>query len=730
MKRFFAALSFCFVFAGVLVGQDDVAKTPSGATAQNKWPMSITLSNADITIFQPQLETFKDNTLTARAAVSVKKKGDAKANYCAIWMKATADTDKDTRIVTLRDLTVTQVAIPNTSKKAKKFLGDVIRKQILKADLSISLDRLLAMMETIEKNKKKSAALQNNVPKFFFSKEPAVLVNIDGEPVSRDLGDGLSQIANTRFLILKESATKKYYLKCAGRWFTAAEIKGSWTPIDKVPKKIAAIGKKEDPSDEGDSKGDMPKIFVATRPAELIQSFGEPELAQIPGTDLSYLKNSDNDIFRDAKDQKLYLLVSGRWFTAAAKEGPWAYIASDKLPADFKKIPANSPKASVLASIAGTREAKDAVMESYIPQTATIKRGTVSLDIVYDGEPEFQPIEGTSMSYAVNTRTPVVKLNDKYYACDNGAWYESDSPKGKWDVCVKVPEDIYTIPPSCPIYNATFAKVYDSDDDSVDVGYTSGYDDSYDYGGTIVYGTGYYYRRWWRRRWLNRPVTYGNRFRYNNLDGRWNRYDRYRDRYGRYVAWNNRKNNYRYDRPARADGYYRGAAVGTAAAATLGHNAYRRNKGTIRTTNKAIGIRKNTPKRLKVASAKRATNNVYVGKDGKIYRHGLNGWQKRDNGKWSGAQTAKRALANKNRRTKPTIRTSTKRNSNRSAISAVQRKNLYNSYKARQRGNARVRRRSNYSRSRSRSRASRSRSNVRRSSGRRGGGHRGGGRRR
>ena len=734
MKRFLAVLALAFAVMGTVFAKDDSGKNDTDEAPPSKWPMVIEQSNAEITVFQPQLETFKGNVLTARAAVAVKKKDDAKSSYCAIWMKAKAHTDKDSRIVTLRDLTVTQVAIPNTSDKAKKFLGDLISKQILKADLSISLDKLLAMMDTIEKQKKKGAKLENTVPLFFFSKEPAVLVNIDGDPVLRDLGDGLSQVANTRFLMLLATSSKKYYLKCVGRWFTAAEIKGPWAPKAKVPANIVAIGKKEDSSKEADSKDEIPKICVATQPAELIQSFGEPELAQIAGTDLSYLKNSDNDIFRDAKTQKLYLLVSGRWFTADAKEGPWAYIASDKLPADFKKIPDSSPKANVLASIAGTQEAKDAVMESYIPQTATIKRGEVSLNIAYDGEPEFQPIDGTSMSYAVNTQTTVVKLNDKYYACDSGAWYESASPKGKWNVCVKVPDEIYTIPPSCPIYNATFAKVYDSDDDSVDVGYTSGYDDSYDDGGTIVYGTGFCYPRWWRRHWYNRPVTYGNRFRYNHHDGRWNRYDRYRDRHGRYVAWNNRRKHDQSNRPRRGEGYYRGAT--TAAGAGLAHNAYKRNKGTLRTNNRVAGIGKRKPATRSKASRKRAgsrsSNNVYVGKNGKIYRHGLNGWQQRKNGKWGGKKSAGTAKKTKPARAKsggkmiPTRPVARKANprSRTSNVSAAQRRNLHKSYKSRQRGHSRSTRRHNYSRSRSRSRASHSR---RRSSHRSSGGRRGGG---
>ena len=51
------------------------------------------------------------------------------------------------------------------------------------------------------------------------------------------------------------------------------------------------------------------------------------------------------------------------------------------------------------------------------------------------------------------------------------------------------------------------------------VGYTPGYIYSYPYHGTIVYGTGYYYRPWYRRYYYPRPVTYGYGVHYNPYTG-------------------------------------------------------------------------------------------------------------------------------------------------------------------------------------------------------------------
>ena len=181
--------------------------------SESPWPRIIKVSNAEITIYQPQLESFGDNKLAARAAVAVKRNDSDKTDYCAIWLNAVVDTDKETRIVKLRDLKVTKIAYPDASEKVKESLGNIIRNNILKADMNISLDRLLAMMDVVEKQKREDSKFDNQVPDFIFSKEAAVLVNIDGDPVMRDAGNGISQVANTRFLIALDGADKKYYLR-------------------------------------------------------------------------------------------------------------------------------------------------------------------------------------------------------------------------------------------------------------------------------------------------------------------------------------------------------------------------------------------------------------------------------------------------------------------------------------------------------------------------------------
>src|SRR5262249_49531727 len=167
------------------------------------------------------------------------------------------------------------------------------------------------------------------------------------------------------------------------------------------------------------------------------------------------------------------------------------------LPGDFAKIPPGTAQGVVLASVPDTPQAELALLANSVPTTATVKRREAKIQLTYDGVPRFKPIEGTDMAYAINAQLPVVRSGEAYYALDNGVWFHAAEPEGPWEVASEVPDEIYTIPPSSPVYYATFARIYQANDDEVEVGYTPGYQGAYEDDGTVVYGTGWDYEPWY-----------------------------------------------------------------------------------------------------------------------------------------------------------------------------------------------------------------------------------------
>ena len=106
--------------------------------------------------------------------------------------------------------------------------------------------------------------------------------------------------------------------------------------------------------------------------------------------------------------------MAGRWFRAPTTEGPWSFASAD-LPEDFARIPEDHERGRVLALVPGTPEADDAVILAQIPQKAEVSRDTPAPEVAYEGDPVFQPIQGTSMRYAVNTPNDIILVGTEQY---------------------------------------------------------------------------------------------------------------------------------------------------------------------------------------------------------------------------------------------------------------------------------------------------------------------------
>jgi hypothetical protein len=500
--------------------------------AQDPWPKRFEHPKGTVTMYQPQPEDFKDNVLTARAAVSVKTKDMKAPVFGAVWLSGRVLTDRDSRMATIDQVKVTDAKFPGAKPEQLEKLTAFLNTEMAAWSIPISMDRMLAALEVLEKEQGGDRGLKNEPPKIIFVSHPAVLVPLDGDPKLMPVPkSSLMRVANTPFIMFYDPKVKTYYLKGGAAWLAAADLKGPWKDVEQVPEAIKALEGTVDKAAPGKAApkkveakaGKMPEIVVSTVPAELLATDGEPEYTPIKDTNLLYLSNTENTIFMDTASQDYYALISGRWFkTKSLAEGPWSYLAPTQLPGDFGKIPENSVKGFVLVNVAGTPQAKEAVLENSIPQTATIDRKKATTKVAYAGDPKFEKIAGTNLEYAVNTGTAVFKEGTKYYAVDQGVWYEAASPEGPWTVSASPPQEVEKIPPSNPRYSAKYVKVYESTDDTVTVGYTPGYTGSYVDNGTVVYGTGYDYAGYSAPdAYIPAPSTYGYAAAYDPYAGSW-----------------------------------------------------------------------------------------------------------------------------------------------------------------------------------------------------------------
>lgn len=637
------------------------------AQAKHDWPVEITGPNGKIDIYQPQPESLQGNILSGRTAVSVTI-GDKAPVFGAMWFTAQLQTDLDKRTFELLSVKVTRVKFPQATSSQEQQFTDIIEKSVHSHAFKGSLDSLLATLASAQKEQQAADKLKTDPPKIVFVKYQAVLVLIDGEPRLQTIeGSKIMRVVNTPMLMVFDPSTKKYYLSSGSVWYSVTDILGAWQIDHNPPQEIARMVTDQDGKQVASSIPDaqMPRIIVSKVPTELIYSDGEPQYTPIPGTNLLYMSNTENDVFMNIDDQKYYALISGRWFTSSSLiKGPWSYVAANKLPGDFAKIPADSAKANVLASVASTPQAQEALIEEQVPQTATVNRNT-HFTVTYDGQPQFKKISGTDMQYAVNTTTPVVLAQGKYYACDSAIWFVAPTPNGPWNVADSIPSEINNIPPDCPIYNVKYVYIYGSTPDVVYVGYTPGYLGFYPYYGTVVYGTGFVYAPVYVGPiYYPPPVTYGFAVHYNPYTNSWAfgvrvSYGFTTVAFGWHSYWYHGYYPWHPYYPPKPPHWVYGrnnVNINVARQININNNTINVN----RQINNNINVYNNprnanrlvsqgTQRTYPQAQANRSKpNNVITDKEGNVYRNnGKKGWEKNDNGKWASAKGASSSSVNK-----------------------------------------------------------------------------------
>ena len=364
----------------------------------------------------------------------------------------------------------------------------------------VPLDAVVLSLKELPQSTK-PVAVNNDPPTIFHADRPASLVVFDGDPVLAPAGNsGLKFAVNTNWDVFFDPAGKgTWYLLNNGIWFAAPAATGAYAPVSRLPAAFAKLpadtnfadARKAMPA-KSVAPAQVPSIFVSTRPAEIIVTEGALRFAAVPGTGLQYVKNTASDLFFDKAQGRFYYLTSGRWFSAPGLDGPWTFASND-LPPDFALIPPDGAGGEALASVPGTSQAQLAVLKAQIPQQATLKRADARLTVSYAGTPEFRPIPGTDLAYAVNTAFEVLETGGKYYVCYQGAWFVGATPNGPWTLADSIPPAIHSIPPSSPVYNVSYVNVYGSTAETVTYGYTAGYAMGYVAAGVLVYGTGYYY---------------------------------------------------------------------------------------------------------------------------------------------------------------------------------------------------------------------------------------------
>ncbi|MDR0867006.1 MAG: hypothetical protein LBP75_00825 [Planctomycetota bacterium] len=635
--------------------------------ADDDYPKSLSLPAGELSIYRPQPEELSGTTLKSRAAVAFTPSGKTDKEFGAAWFAAELDSDRDERLATVRKIAMTKLKFADATALDAEAIKISFNALAAPSSFKISLEDLTAALRAAADDEN----IRHDPPKIFVRRAPAMLVVVDGDPQYSPVeNSAVLQLVNSPFGIFL--LDKKYYLAGGTSWFAAPALAGKWRALaaEKVPAAIisAAADDVVMPSIAA-----APEIIVSTEPAELIEIDGATRMSPQNGN-LMKVTNSENTLFYDAGSGKYFVLLSGRWFAnKELSEKNWAYVEADALPADFQKIPASDENFAARAAVAGTDEAVEAAMDAQIPHTTKILlKDAPVVTVEYDGDPQFATVENSAVRYVVNASQPVFYYQNLYYACVNGVWYAGATPH-LWTVCAVVPDALYQLPPSHPYYYTRYVYVYERSPEYVIVGYTPGYTGSFYYRGVIVYGTGYYYRPWYRHRYFPRPYTFGFRaayhsssadwffaigrrsssgffavnFRRDAYAGNWWGPQRYRDSNLNFFADANRRNVYddaRRDRPAP--------------------------RPVLRPRPAPVVARHNEPRSAAPVVRDNVRESIMTDRSGNVYRRGENNqWQQRQNNGWvnRAPQYSEQSVVSSETRQAPPAK-----NSGQSAVSSGQ----------------------------------------------------------
>ena len=659
------------------------SRAPSSQTAADRgWPRGYSLpSEAQIVMYQPQVASWDNQKqLVAYAALSHVAKGEQKPSLGTIKFETDTEVSLEQRLVKFSKIKIIETNFQTLPKEQTQEIVTELEKNIPEEDRIIALDRVLAYVDKSTINPKNVAGLKSDPPRIILTQTPSILVNFDGDPIWSPIKDNELKFAvNTNWDIFQHGPTGLYYLRYDTNWLRATDLKGYWSNAGKLPDSFNKLPADDNWKDvranlPGTRTQRLPKVYLTTDPTELIVIDGEPKYVPVPNTGLLWISNSESDLFRLGNDGPLFYLVAGRWFKAPGLGGHWMFT-TPILPEDFKRISLEHPRSRVLASVPGTQQAAEAVLLAQIPQFARVNKKELTVpEVAYQGEPQYEAIQGTQLQRAANTDKDIIKVGDTYYMCYQGVWFMANTPKGSWTIATSVPEEIYTIPPSSAAHSVTYVTVQedeDDDDDWVTYAAYAGYTGLMVGWGCTVWGTGWYYPPYyyyggyypiyypyWR--------TYGYGAWYNPYTGVYGTAGRIYGPYGG-VGFGARYNptTGTYARGAFAYGPYgaRGAAqaynprTGTYAATRQGSNVY----GSWGSTQVQRGDDWVNTKRF-TSSAGNTTRvtrgdqggiisrrgpdgsgfvgargeNVYAGRDGNVYRRDQNGnWSKWENGNWN-----------------------------------------------------------------------------------------------
>jgi hypothetical protein len=519
---------------------EGAAEAAAETAPANAWdyPQEVGVGGVRVALHEPMVVSYAEGegTIQLRFPAEVTD-AVGRVTWGAVEAAGRAHLDLGSRLIAVDGFAVERSVYPELDPELAAKATEKLPEQFPK-ELLLRLELLTGRPGAAPTEEAPTGRVSTRPPAIHVRNTPAVLIQIDGEPVMQQVASfPLEYVLNSAATLLYEKREERWLLLLDGHWATAKTLEGPWSwNEEKLPIVLTQLAvdhprgfvrryipgtkryKNLFGKEERSAPETVPEVIISEKAAELVLLHGDPLFMLIPKVRLMTVANTASDLFFHPRSDKYYLLVSGRWFQAQNVEGPWAehYGA---LPDEFAQIPRDHGRAHVLWSVPGTPEAAEAAARAMLPERVFLHR-RIQVGIRYEGKtPDSSPIEGAEIRKVKNTEDTVFDLGGSYYTCVRGAWFRSDDGKSFKPVA-ELSEKLATVPEASGAFHVNACRPDGAEEMGFRFHIRGPYRGVFLHKGVPVHGNGWDTNGMIRNaNWYPMPRTYGENRWYDPIAG-------------------------------------------------------------------------------------------------------------------------------------------------------------------------------------------------------------------
>ena len=194
-------------------------------------------------LYQPQVSEWKNQkVMTAYAAASYTPPGASKPALGTLQIEADTAVSESERLVDFSKYRIIEANFSTLPKEQLRTVVAEVTTSLPPHERVIALDRVLAAVDKSQIIPKNVEGVKADPPPIFSSQTPAILVNIDGDPIWSPIKENdLKYAVNTNWDLFQHEPTKTYYLRNDDAWLKASDLKGTWAPAGTLPESFKKL---------------------------------------------------------------------------------------------------------------------------------------------------------------------------------------------------------------------------------------------------------------------------------------------------------------------------------------------------------------------------------------------------------------------------------------------------------------------------------------------------------